>query len=187
MGFGVTISKVGAYVQQNDTVKQLQDMVDNLQQEMKYMFLQRMRQQNQQEHVVSGGNGSGMGNEVGSNSDINIGAKRSCDFDNVKKHLATAQPNLKNVSCGDICANSKCKLFHWSFHGLVVAEGRIASIDPNTKVHHVVLGRSCWKVWVDNVLVEKVGLIRPNDEMQFLDDAIGSTIAWLSKFVVLCD
>ncbi|XP_073309809.1 uncharacterized protein [Primulina huaijiensis] len=190
MDFGVTPSKVGAYVQQNGTVKQLQDMVHNLQQEMKEMksmFLQSMRQQNQQEHVASGGIGSGIGNEVGSNSDINIDAKKSCDFHNVKKHLATAQSNLKNVSCGDICANSKCKLLHWSVDGLVVAEGRIASTDPNTKVHHVVLGRSCWKVWVDKVLVEKVDLIRPNDEMQFLDDAIGSTIAWLSKFVVLCD
>ncbi|XP_073307508.1 uncharacterized protein [Primulina huaijiensis] len=126
MGFGVTPSKVGAYVQQNGTVKQLQDMVHNLQQEMqemKSMFLQSMRQQNQQEHVASGGIGSGIGNEVGSNSDINIGAKKSCDFDNVKKHLATAQSNLKNVSCGDICANSKCKLLHWSVDRLVVAEG----------------------------------------------------------------
>ncbi|XP_075485452.1 uncharacterized protein LOC142525160 isoform X2 [Primulina tabacum] len=190
MGFGVTPSKFGAYVQQNSTVKQLQDMVHNLQQEMqemKSMFLQSMRQQNQQEQIVSGGNGSGIGNEVGSNSVINIGAKRSCDFDNVKKHFATAQSNLKNVSCGDICANSKCKLLNWSVDGLVVAKGRIASTDPNTKVHHIVLGRSCWKVWVDKVLVEKVDLIRPNDEMQFLDDAIGSTAAWLSKFVVLCD
>ncbi|XP_075514032.1 uncharacterized protein LOC142549127 [Primulina tabacum] len=34
MGFGVTPSKVGAYVQQNDAVKQLQDMMHNLQQEM---------------------------------------------------------------------------------------------------------------------------------------------------------
>ncbi|XP_073029683.1 uncharacterized protein [Primulina eburnea] len=149
MGFGVTPSKVGAYVQQNGTVKQLQNMVHNLQQEiqeMKSMFLQSMRQQNQQE-----------------------------------------QSNLKKVSCGDICPNSKCKLLDWSVDELVVAEGRIASTDPNTKVHHVVLGRSCWKVWIDKVLVEKVDLIRPNDEMQFLDDAIGSTVAWLSKFVVLCD
>ncbi|XP_075514171.1 uncharacterized protein LOC142549218 isoform X5 [Primulina tabacum] len=190
MGFGVAPSKFGAYIQQNSTVKQLQDMVHNLQQEMqemKSMFLQSMRQQNQQEQVVSGGNGSGIGNEVGSNSDMNIGAKRSCDFDNVKKHLATAQSNSKNVSCGDIYAKSKCKLLHWSVDGLVVVEGRIASTDPNTKVHHIILGRYCWKVWVDKVLVEKVDLIRSNDEMQFFDDAIGSTVVWLSKFVVLCD
>ncbi|XP_073279651.1 uncharacterized protein [Primulina huaijiensis] len=97
MGFGVAPSKFGAYVQQNDTFKQLQDMVHNLQQEMqemKSMFLQSMRQQNQQEQIASGGIGSGIGNEVGNNSDINIGAKKSCDFDNVKKHLATAQIEL---------------------------------------------------------------------------------------------
>ncbi|XP_073286359.1 uncharacterized protein, partial [Primulina huaijiensis] len=119
------------------------------------MLIQSIRQKNQQEQVASGGIGSGIGNEVGSNSDFNIGAKKNCDFDNVKKHLATAQSNLKNVSCGVICANSKYKLLHWSVDGLIVVEGRIASTDPNTKVHLVVLGRSCWKVWVDKVLVGK--------------------------------
>ncbi|XP_042380990.1 uncharacterized protein LOC121973668 [Zingiber officinale] len=145
-------------------------------QEMRFMFLQSMRQQNHPEQIASGGICSGIGNEFGSNSDINIGAKKS-----------VFQSNLRNVSRGDICANTKCKLLHWSAEELVVAEGRIASTDPNTKVHHVILGGSCWKVWVDKVLVEKVDLIRSNDEMQFLDDAIGSTVAWLSKFIVLCD
>ncbi|XP_075505621.1 uncharacterized protein LOC142542707 isoform X3 [Primulina tabacum] len=156
MGFGFTPSKVGASVKQNRTVQQLQTMVQSIQQqmqqnqlemqEMRSMFLQSMNKQNQQEQVASGGISSGIGNEVGSNGDIDIGAKKNA-----------------------------------------VAEDRIASTDPNTKVHHVVLGRSCWKVWVDKVLVEKVDLIRPNDEMQFLEDAIGSTVAWLSKFIVLCD
>ncbi|XP_075505615.1 uncharacterized protein LOC142542707 isoform X2 [Primulina tabacum] len=157
MGFGFTPSKVGASVKQNRTVQQLQTM------------------------VASGGISSGIGNEVGSNGDIDIGAKKNGDFDHV------SQSNLRNVSLEDIRANTKCKLLHWCADELAVAEDRIASTDPNTKVHHVVLGRSCWKVWVDKVLVEKVDLIRPNDEMQFLEDAIGSTVAWLSKFIVLCD
>ncbi|XP_075478639.1 uncharacterized protein LOC142519491 isoform X2 [Primulina tabacum] len=157
MGFGVTPSKVGASVKQNGTVQQLQPM------------------------VASGGIGSGIGNEVGSNGDIDIGAKKNGDFDHV------SHSNLRNVSPGDIRANTKCKLLHWCADELVVAEGRIASTDLNTKVHHVVLGTSCWKVWVDKVLVEKVDLIRPNDEMQFLEDAIRSTVAWLSKFIVLGD
>lgn len=93
---------------------------------------------------------------------------------------------MNNVSRGDIADNTRCKLLHWSVDG-VVAEGRIASTDPKAKVHHVFLGGSCWKVWIDKVFVEKVDLIRPNDEMFFLDDAIGSTVAWLSKFIVLCD
>ncbi|XP_073058496.1 uncharacterized protein [Primulina eburnea] len=148
MGFGVTPSKVGASLQQNGTIKQLQSMMHNLQQEVQQMrsiVFQNMRQQNEQE-----------------------------------------QSNLKNVSHGDIPENTKCKLLHWCGDG-VVAEGRIASTDSTVKVHHVPLGGSCWKVWVDKVLVEQVDLIRPNSEMIFLDDAVGSTVAWFSKFIVLCD
>ncbi|KAG6484086.1 hypothetical protein ZIOFF_060880 [Zingiber officinale] len=87
--------------------------------------------------IASGDICSGIGNEIGSNRDINIGAKKSDDFGYV------FQSNLRNVSRGDICANTKCKLLHWSTDELVVAEGRIASTDPNTKVHHVILGGSC--------------------------------------------
>lgn len=91
---------------------------------------------------------------------------------------------MKNLSLHDARVNTKCKLR--SIDGLLVAEGRIASTDPKAKVHHVALGASCWKVWVDKVLVQKVDLIRPNSEMQVLDDAIGSTVAWFSKLVDLC-
>ncbi|XP_075478826.1 uncharacterized protein LOC142519679 [Primulina tabacum] len=144
MGFEVTPSKFGVFVKQNGTVQQLQTMVQSLQQlmqqnqlemqEMRSMFLQSMNQQNQQEHVASGGIGSGIENEVGNNGDIDIGTKKNGNFDHV------SQSNLRNVSLGDIRANTKCKLLHWCADELVVAEGRIASIDPNTKVHHVVLG-----------------------------------------------
>ena len=51
---------------------------------------------------------------------------------------------MKDVSHGDIRDNAKCKLLHWCVDG-VVAEGRIASTDPKAKVHHVLLGGSCWK------------------------------------------
>ncbi|KAG6530104.1 hypothetical protein ZIOFF_012325 [Zingiber officinale] len=119
MGFGVTPSKVGASVQTSGTVQQLQTI------------------------ITSCGICSDVGNEFGSNNDINIGANKSSDFGHI------SQSNLKNVSHGDIPINAKCKLFHWCVDELVVAEGRIASIDPNTKVHHTILGGSCWKVWVD--------------------------------------
>ncbi|KAG6473420.1 hypothetical protein ZIOFF_067336 [Zingiber officinale] len=108
MGFGVTPSKVGASVQQNGMVQQLQTIVQNVQQQM-----QEMRQQNQLEMQEM----SGIGNEFGSNSDINIGAKKSGDFGHV------FQSNSRNASRGDICANTKCKLLHWSADELVVAEG----------------------------------------------------------------
>ncbi|XP_042440931.1 uncharacterized protein LOC122026324 [Zingiber officinale] len=101
-------------------VQQLQTIVQNVQQqmqemrqqnqlemqEMRSMFLQSMRQQNHPEQIASGGICSGIGNEFGSNSDINIGAKKSDDFGHV------FQSNLRNVSRGDICANTKCKLLH---------------------------------------------------------------------------
>ncbi|KAG6472575.1 hypothetical protein ZIOFF_070041 [Zingiber officinale] len=93
--------------------------------------------------VGSGGIGSGIGNEVGSNCDINDATKKSDDFHNVNKHLATAQSNLKNMSDGDIRANTKCKLLHWCVEELFVVESQIASTHPNTKVHHVLLGGSC--------------------------------------------
>lgn len=96
------------------------------------------------------------------------------------------QSNLKNLNSKDIHENTKCKLLHWCGHE-VVAEGRVASTDPKAKVHHIPLGVSCWKVWVDKVFVQKVDLIRPNDEMFYLDDAIGSTVAWMSKLIVLSD
>ncbi|KAG6483673.1 hypothetical protein ZIOFF_060325 [Zingiber officinale] len=70
-----------------------------------------------------------------------------------QKEKGAVLSNLRNVSHGDIRANTKCKLLHWFVDELVVVEGRIASIVPNTKVHHVILGGSCWKVWVDKVLV----------------------------------
>ncbi|XP_074586793.1 uncharacterized protein LOC141842649 [Curcuma longa] len=118
--------------------------------------------------VASGGIGSGVGNYISGDNNIAV------------------QSKLKKMTAGDISVNAKCKLLHWSVDG-VVAEGRIASTDPKAKVHHVPLGGSYWKVWIDKVFVEKVELIRPNEEMLFLEDAIGSTVAWASMFIVLSD
>ncbi|XP_073306640.1 uncharacterized protein [Primulina huaijiensis] len=187
MGFGVTPSKVGASLQQNGTIKQLQSMMHNLQQEVQQMrsiVFQNIREGNEQEQVGSGGR-IGIENDIGSGCDINR-LKKIGTVDNVNQHHVASRSNVKNVIHGDIPENTKCKLLHWCGDG-VVAEGRIASTDPTVKVHHVPLGGSCWKVWVDRVLVEQVDLIRPNSEMIFLDDAVGSTIAWFSKFIVLCD
>ncbi|XP_073296932.1 uncharacterized protein [Primulina huaijiensis] len=177
MGFGVAPSKVGASLQQNRTIKQLQSMMHNLQQEVQQMrsiVFQNMRQQNEQERVGSGGSIE-IENDIGSGCDINR-LKKSGTVDNVNQHQVASRSNVKNVSHGDIPENTNCKLLHWCGDG-VVAEGRIASTDPTVKVHHVPLGGSCWKVWVDRVLVEQVDLIRPNSEMIFLDDAVGSTLA----------
>ena len=76
--------------------------------------------------------------------------------------------------------NRRCQLIHWYKFDEeeVVAEGKIASTDPSAKVHHMPLGRDCWKVWVEEVIVENLNLYRPTDEFQVLTEAIGSTVAW---------
>ncbi|KAG6472161.1 hypothetical protein ZIOFF_069618 [Zingiber officinale] len=118
MGFGVRPSKVGASVQQNGMVQQLQTIVQNVQQqmqemrqqnqlemqEMRSMFLQSMRQQNHPEQIDSGGICSGIGNEFGSNSDINICAKKSGDFGHVfskirEMRVVEIYVLILNVSC----------------------------------------------------------------------------------------
>ncbi|XP_073016988.1 uncharacterized protein [Primulina eburnea] len=81
MGLGVTPSKFGASLQQNGTIKQLQSMMHNLQQEVQQMrsiVFQNMRQQNEQEHVSIGGS-IGIENDIGSGCDINR-LKKSVKF-----------------------------------------------------------------------------------------------------------
>ncbi|KAK3206096.1 hypothetical protein Dsin_020142 [Dipteronia sinensis] len=75
--------------------------------------------------------------------------------------------------------HSKCQLLHWYGDNVeeVVAEGNVASTDPNTKVHHVPLGRDFWRVWEDLVFNSKVILVRPTDEARTLGGVVESTIA----------
>ena len=83
--------------------------------------------------------------------------------------------------------NAKVQILHWYVFDIeeVVAEGKIASIDPTTKVHHMPLGRDCWKVWVDVVNNPNVNMYRPTDEHKLLKDALGSTIAWPKSCIKL--
>ncbi|KAM1191166.1 hypothetical protein PS2_011501 [Malus domestica] len=82
-----------------------------------------------------------------------------------------------------ILRGSSCKLLNWLGNGQVVATGEIESTNPEAKVHHMVLGPDCWKVWVTVVRVENISLYRPTSEFRVLEDAISSTIAWPSKYV----
>ena len=72
-----------------------------------------------------------------------------------------------------------------SVHGEkeVIAEGRVSSTDPNVMVHFVRLGEGAVTVWVDIVKVPNAPLWRPTSEFEFIEDAIGSTIAWPSATV----
>lgn len=79
----------------------------------------------------------------------------------------------------------KCKLLDWCGTGNVDAEGRWSSSDPKVLVHHVSLGPQAVKVWVDLPIKDDVFLWRPNSEMTYIEDAIGSTAAWPSDKVLI--
>ncbi|TXG73076.1 hypothetical protein EZV62_001655 [Acer yangbiense] len=66
----------------------------------------------------------------------------------------------------------------------VAVEGRIASTDPKATLHHMPLGKGYWKVWVD-VVYEDINLCRPTDKHGTLNQAIGSTVAWIKDCIKL--
>lgn len=83
--------------------------------------------------------------------------------------------------------NAKCKLLHWYPNedvDHVVAEGRISSTNPSVTMHNKPLGRGYWRVWVD-VVFKDINLCRPNEEHETLNQAIGSTVAWIKECVKL--
>lgn len=62
--------------------------------------------------------------------------------------------------------------------GEVVAEGKLLSSNPEDKVHFVPLGPNASSVMVVVVKVGTADLWRPNSEMEYISDAMGSTVAW---------
>ncbi|KAM1212679.1 hypothetical protein TB1_004226 [Malus domestica] len=101
--------------------------------------------------------------------------------DNIKrKEGSKATSQLQPVG---ILRGSSCKLLNWLGNGQVVATGEIESTNPEAKVHHMVLGPDCWKVWVTVVKVENISLYHPTSEFRVLEDDVSSTIAWPSKYV----
>ncbi|PQM35599.1 uncharacterized protein Pyn_30389 [Prunus yedoensis var. nudiflora] len=63
--------------------------------------------------------------------------------------------------------NARCQLLNWYAFDEeeVIAEGKIASTDPRVRVHHMPLGRDCWKVWVEAISVPNVNVYRATDEV----------------------
>ena len=75
-------------------------------------------------------------------------------------------------------AYQKCKLMDISGKKRVVGVGRMHSIDPDQKVHHVRLAENAARVWVDVVNVDDAAVWRPSDEIEYMRDSLGSSIAW---------
>lgn len=80
--------------------------------------------------------------------------------------------------------SKKCKLLDISGSGEVVAEGRWSSSDPTQLVLFVPLRTNGMRVWVDIPKVPSASLWRPSSEMEFIEDAIGTTIAWPKDKVI---
>ena len=78
----------------------------------------------------------------------------------------------------------KCKLISVQGAKEVIAEGRVASTDPKSLVHFVPLGENAVKVWVDVIKVPNAPLWRPTSYFEFIEDALGSTIAWPSTNII---
>ncbi|CAH9102603.1 unnamed protein product [Cuscuta europaea] len=82
-------------------------------------------------------------------------------------------------------SKKKCNLLDISGSGKIVAEGHWSSSDPNQLVHFVPLGPNAMRVWVDMPSIPDALLWRPTSELECIKDAVGTTIAWPSKKVVV--
>ncbi|KAH7861736.1 hypothetical protein Vadar_030077 [Vaccinium darrowii] len=66
-----------------------------------------------------------------------------------------------------------------------VAEGHFSSSDPNAHVHHIPIGPNAMRLWVDAEMKhERVYLWRPTGDMTYIDEALGSTVAWPTDKVI---
>ena len=81
--------------------------------------------------------------------------------------------------------NKKCMLMDITDQNRVVAEGRWATNDPNQKVHFVLLGSNAVKLWVDIVKVSDAEVQRKSDEIEIMEDALGTAIAWPEDKVIM--
>lgn len=66
-----------------------------------------------------------------------------------------------------------------------MALGRVSSTDPADMVHFVPLGPNASKVWVEVSKVDSARVWRPNSEVEFIADAIGTTVAWPNDKLIL--
>ncbi|XP_024016375.1 uncharacterized protein LOC112089853 [Eutrema salsugineum] len=81
--------------------------------------------------------------------------------------------------------NKKCLVMAITGKKRVIAEGRWSTNDPLQTVHFVPLGPNAVKVWIDVVKVKDACVWRPSSEIECMEDAIGTTIAWPEDKVVL--
>ncbi|CAE6074587.1 unnamed protein product [Arabidopsis arenosa] len=98
--------------------------------------------------------------------------------------LTDASPRRKSQRLA-FKENQKCKLIDISEQKRVVAEGRWSSSDPDQEVHHVKLGPKACRVRVDVVIVNDAAVWRQSPEIEYMQDAHGSCLAWPEDKIVM--
>ncbi|KAH7845106.1 hypothetical protein Vadar_025837 [Vaccinium darrowii] len=103
-------------------------------------------------------------------------------------HPATTSQTTPVVSPSSINTHSnsnKCKLLHWMGTGEIVAEGHWSSSDPMALVHHIPIGPNAMRVWVEAATKPDEYLWRTTSDMEFIKDAVGTTVAWPADKVLM--
>ena len=79
----------------------------------------------------------------------------------------------------------KCKLLNWLEVDEIAAIGRWVTNDPNAMVHCVTFGKNASRVWVDEVKNPSIELWKKFADMETIEDALGSLIAWSTKAIIV--
>ena len=103
------------------------------------------------------------------------------DGSKTEKQSKQKNPARKTAVQADGNEGRKCKILNWEKQ--VVAEGRVASTDPEALVHFKKLGSQGWKVWIDVAVDPEAFLWKPNSAMTTIGEAVGSTMAWNKNYV----
>ncbi|XP_020275086.1 uncharacterized protein LOC109849641 [Asparagus officinalis] len=117
-----------------------------------------------------------------------IGTKVAWPADKVVlENISINNVESTNISSPSSVNNSKkkCNLLDIGGSGKIVAEGHWSSSDPNQVVHFVPLGPNAMRVWVDIPSIPSASFWRPTSELECIEDAVGTTIAWPSDKVVM--
>ncbi|KAA0057519.1 Plant transposase [Cucumis melo var. makuwa] len=164
-GFGVTTSNFSLLSKKDDHYAKLEEKCEKMEVEMTQM-------RSLISHLLkSQGNGSDQLSNATNDQVVNNVATNP---------IGTSPPNINNNN-----TLRKCTLLDWGGTEEVVSEGRWSSNDLNVTVHHVPLGPHAVRVWVDLPKKSDAFLWRPNSEMTYIDDAVGSTVAWPLDKVIL--
>lgn len=97
-----------------------------------------------------------------------------------EEHDTISSPTSEDTSLKD-----KCKLLDWCGSREVVAEGRWFLTDPKKLIHHTPLGPNAISVWVDKTKKLEAFLWRPSSEMNCIEEANGSIVAWPANKVIM--